>query len=256
MGALALATSPANAQELSGLVFSTDGGAPIEGAEVWLLDAKMVPLNSALSNQFGHFTIRVVAPRARLLVARHPGFLSSSPLVLEQARNDQVLLELAPLPSRADKISAAPTANLRVGRVAGIIVDRSSGDPLEGAGVTALASRRSAVSRWDGRFVLGDVAPGVMTLRISHLGHAIREYSFEVEPGLAYDLRVPLDQQAIPLEGVTVSVRSRSAARCGCTPRHKIRWVSGSGAVIGRAPSRFLFGHVFCDTPLELALRW
>ena len=66
IGALALATSPADAQELSGLVFSTGDGAPIEGAAVWLLDAEMVPVDSAVTNRFGHFTFSVVGLRARV----------------------------------------------------------------------------------------------------------------------------------------------------------------------------------------------
>jgi hypothetical protein len=101
----------------------------------------------------------------------------------------------------------------RIAHLRGRVVVSGTNDPVEGALVTLVGSGKTVLSRWDGRFVLGDVQPGLQQMRVEHLAYAGRTWAIEAQPGSAYDARIPIEVEAIALDGIEVSVRSRAVAR-------------------------------------------
>src|SRR6185437_5353594 len=60
------------------------------------------------------------------------------------------------------------------GRIAGRVVETSSGRPLSGAQVVVQGTARGAVSGADGRYVIEAVMPGTHTVMISLVGYSAR----------------------------------------------------------------------------------
>ncbi len=93
--------------------------------------------------------------------------------------------------------------------VFGIIRDQDSGDPIEQALIRIPEADRQALTGRNGFFSMPDVTPGLYAIEVSHIGYRDREIVVRVEGGAAMQVNVELRTDAIPIEGITVSVLPR-----------------------------------------------
>lgn len=98
-------------------------------------------------------------------------------------------------------------------RVAGRVVDAVTGSPVEGVVVRAEGVDRSALSGPEGRYVLVAVPPGPRVLRATRLGYATRRVSVAVPPRGAVTVDIHMAQEALEVEGLTVTADPVSRAR-------------------------------------------
>jgi hypothetical protein len=57
------------------------------------------------------------------------------------------------------------------GKVAGTITDAQTGEPLPGANIQIVGSAMGAVSDLDGRYIILNVPPGAVTVKVSFVGY-------------------------------------------------------------------------------------
>ena len=221
LGLLALTASlwpiAADGQDLRGnvrgFVFGEDTGAPMDGAFIRLLSRHLESLETTTTDRLGRFAFQVDRPDLYVVVAEKDGYLGAP----QQIEVTPIALATVGVTIGMKALGGAQApavdSDERTARVRGQVIEASSGTPLEGAEVRLVESGRSALTRFDGRFDLGSVDPGTHRLRVEHLGFESREWATELEPGSDYDVQVPIAQQAIPIEGIEVTVRSRAVAR-------------------------------------------
>jgi TonB-dependent receptor-like protein/carboxypeptidase family protein len=92
------------------------------------------------------------------------------------------------------------------GRIAGRVVDASSGTPIPGAQVTVEGTAISSIADWSGRYALEGVpaGPHVITVRMIGYQHkAVRDVM--VEPGAALGLDATLAAAAVEVEAIEVT---------------------------------------------------
>ena len=59
---------------------------------------------------------------------------------------------------------AAPT-----GKIVGQLLDAETGQPIAGASVMVVGTKRGAVTDFDGRYIIGQIEPGTYSVKITHL---------------------------------------------------------------------------------------
>ena len=92
-----------------------------------------------------------------------------------------------------------------VGTVAGAVTDKMTGAALAGAQVSVGgATRLSAVTGADGRFLIEGVPAGETTARARHIGYATVALSVTVVSGQTATADFQLQAQAVELEGLVV----------------------------------------------------
>ena len=107
--------------------------------------------------------------------------------------------------------------------VTGRVIDRTTGEGVEGAGVRLMDTDFGMVTNASGLFQFAEVAAGTYVLRVSHLAYGDHETQVEVaEDDLA--LRVDLSQEAIELERIVVTGESseQRSLRTSGTSSHVI----------------------------------
>jgi outer membrane receptor for ferrienterochelin and colicin len=92
------------------------------------------------------------------------------------------------------------------GKIAGVIIDKDTGEPLPGVAVVIVGSTMGAAANENGQYFILNVLPGVYTLRATLIGYA----STEVEKvSVSLDLTTTIDFQlvseAVEVRGVTVT---------------------------------------------------
>ena len=103
----------------------------------------------------------------------------------------------APLPAMtAGYLLLASTLSLSAqegSTIAGTVVEEGSGVPLEGATITVLEHGPKAEADLNGHFLLNNLAPGKITLRIDQPGYATVVEAIEIAPTemLFYQVRLP-----------------------------------------------------------------
>ncbi|HET8622648.1 MAG TPA: SusC/RagA family TonB-linked outer membrane protein [Gemmatimonadales bacterium] len=83
-----------------------------------------------------------------------------------------------------------------VGTIQGTVTD-SAAQPIQG--VTVSIGSRSAVSRPDGRYTLGNVPAGSGTVQARMIGYTLADQAYTLAPGQALDLDIVMNPQAIEL---------------------------------------------------------
>jgi len=91
-----------------------------------------------------------------------------------------------------------------VGKVTGVVKDRTTAAPLAGAQVTVLGTRLVAVTDAAGGFALDGIPVGTVTLRARTIGYGSGEQAVSVATGEATTADFELQPQAVELEGVVV----------------------------------------------------
>ena len=95
---------------------------------------------------------------------------------------------------------ASPIWPGTTGKIAGVITDKSTGDPLIGANIIILGTSLGAATDLDGRYTILEVPPGVYQVQITYIGY---------RKILVDDIRVFIDQTArvdVQLESEAVEV--------------------------------------------------
>lgn len=97
----------------------------------------------------------------------------------------------------------------KTGTLVGRIVDAESRAPVDGAAVRLREAGVSVLSNERGYFSLGQRPAGVHYVEVERLGFASREVPVHVAGDLTQAVEIELSQQAIELEGISVSVAPR-----------------------------------------------
>lgn len=111
-------------------------------------------------------------------------------------------------------LAMTPTSGLDAGLmtgIVGVVTDQVSGDPIPEVVVNVPRAGRIARTGAEGRFSVGELAPGRHEIRFSHLGYAERTESIDVRMGRVTTVRVVLDVNAIALDPIEVAVDRRDA---------------------------------------------
>ena len=212
---LALIATPSlvASQNVRGFVFGQESGAPMSNVFIRLLSRTLQPLDTARTDMLGRFSFRAAGPERYVIVAELNGY-GATPQVVEVSP-----IAMAKVSVTIGMVSMG-TADVeetlgdeRIAHIRGRVFVAGSNDGVEGAEVTDLSTGRMVLTRHDGRFVLGDVRPGPVRVRVGHLAYMPREWAVDTQPGSAYDASIPVEESAISVEGIEVTVRSRAVAR-------------------------------------------
>ncbi len=98
-------------------------------------------------------------------------------------------------------------------RVLGRVVDLVTQHPIPGAEIRA--GEQQAISENDGSFVLGNVPPGRVELRVRRIGYAPAREVLELLPGLERNVGVALEPLPVRLDSVTATVAPGGIAIAG-----------------------------------------
>jgi hypothetical protein len=211
-------SAPIRAQSVVGITWDAVSGQPVPGANVRVLGptGEAVDHRGTVSGADGMFELRLPSHLGPvILVAEKDGYASSGPFPVVPTpgaqRSDRgILLELQHLgASRANfTLMETGTTAERTARVLGWVRERDSGRPIYAAEVTVLQTGQATTTDANGMFVLGGIPPGEVSLGIEHLSFSPEGHVFRSEPGHAYEIQASMAPEAIPLEGIEVSVRS------------------------------------------------
>ncbi|MEL6615044.1 MAG: TonB-dependent receptor [Bacteroidota bacterium] len=113
-----------------------------------------------------------------------------------------LLLVAVPLAATAQTPSSSTSA-----RLAGVVTDAASGQPLAGATVRLVDRERGAVADRDGRFEIGGLASGAAMLRVTSVGYAADERAVTLASGETLRVDIALAPEATDLDVVTVTGR-------------------------------------------------
>jgi carboxypeptidase family protein/TonB-dependent receptor-like protein len=200
------------AQVIRGIVFDETGGAPIPGVTVTILTTDLKAVDSATTGTLGSFAITLAQGRY-LISAGREGWISSPPEGLDLGEGGEVQVTLGLQAARPTvDVSRTPTST-GVSYVLGRIIDQETGAPISTATVVLADMGRTVTSGVDGRFRFGDAPPGAHSVRVEAMGYAPTQVPIETEAGIAHHVLIPLADQPIEVEGITVTTRSRLSAR-------------------------------------------
>lgn len=118
-----------------------------------------------------------------------------------------VLLALVALLASASAWAQGPA------RLAGRVLDGVTQGPV--AGAELVAGELRAVTGADGSFVLGNVPPGRVELRIRRIGYAAAREAIDLAPGLERTVSLVLQPLAVQLESLTVAAAPGALAIAG-----------------------------------------
>lgn len=109
------------------------------------------------------------------------------------------------------------------GVLRGEVVDQVTGNPVSGALVRVPQAQKSSITDGNGDFVVDQLDNGTYTMQVEMVGYVSREEPFRIEGGQATQVWVPLAGDAIELDPITVTVRSRNLERVGFYRREEGR---------------------------------
>ena len=110
----------------------------------------------------------------------------------------------------------AGAAHAQTGTVAGLVVDRSTGEAIAAAQVTVMGTNIGTLTQENGRFLLQNVPAGNQVIRVERVGLTTVEREVTVTAGQTQDITIRLNSQAIPLQEIVVTGVS------GATQRAKV----------------------------------
>ena len=121
------------------------------------------------------------------------------PLVLGAGAVKSLTLTLAP-----------PTEEGNSGTVTGVVLDGSSGEPVDGATVLLPDLGQTAITNEFGRFTFPSLPPGPLELRVTRLGYTPADGAVEVQFARTVHTEVRLSTEPIELDPIEVTaVRQR-----------------------------------------------
>ena len=187
---------------LTGQVVDSLSGEVLVGAplSVRFLDPRRdgTPYHEArVSSGTGGYYVYCDAPRGQTVRIRPalPG---------ARVEDDVTFVALSPV-ERQDVVVRLSTEQAQ-GGVFGLIRDARTGQGIEAADIRVQDTDYRAMTNSNGFFAIPDVRPGLYAVTVGHLAYQDREVVVRIDGGQAYQVDVDLEVDAIPLEGITVSV--------------------------------------------------
>lgn len=127
------------------------------------------------------------------------------------------------------------------GKIAGKVIDKSTGDPLPGANILIVGTTIGAAANLDGNFTILHVPPGTYTIRVTMMGYAKTNVSdvrvridqttkvnFELQPeAIAGEAVTVVAERKIVKEDVATSVAAVSDAEIGALPLNSVNEIVG-----------------------------
>jgi hypothetical protein len=116
------------------------------------------------------------------------------------------------------------------GTLHGLVLSATSGKPIDAVAVTLSGTSFRAESDGRGRFTFAKVPAGTYLISAEHLGFGRHSATIEIPAGQIVDLTLTLDERAIELDtlNVTVTTRSRWLSMNGFYDRRLEGGLSGS----------------------------
>lgn len=121
-----------------------------------------------------------------------------------RVEDDLTFVALSPV-ERQDLLVGLSTEQGESG-LFGVVRDAQSGQAIEAAEIRIQDTPHRALTNSNGFYALPGVEPGLYVVEVGHLAYANREVVVRVDGGQAYEVDVSLEVDAIPLEGITVTV--------------------------------------------------
>jgi hypothetical protein len=193
---------PATQGVLAGLVTDSLSGIPLRGARAKIAwqgpDDPTARSAEVVADKDGLFAFCAVPADVVVLLSATLG--KTSPAVAVPIEAGMLHIESIRLP-----LSDPGKTGILVGRV----VDAESRAPVDGATVRLEEAGTTVLTNERGYFSLGERAAGVHYVQLERLGYASREVPIHVAGNLTQAVEIELSQQAIQLEGISVSVAPR-----------------------------------------------
>ena len=102
-------------------------------------------------------------------------------------------------------LSTLMQAQTTTGRIAGIVIDKETGEPLPGANVVVVGTNLGAATDLNGEFLILNVPVGVYTVKASFVGYSdVSIENIRVRIGLTERLTFALSSTAIQAQAVTI----------------------------------------------------
>jgi len=101
-------------------------------------------------------------------------------------------------------VAAVPAA-AQVGNVTGMVVDATSGAPINGAQVQIQGTQRGELTNAQGRFLILNVPTGQQTVRVTYIGYGTDQATVDVTEGGTASVDFQLDVSAVTLDEVVVT---------------------------------------------------
>ncbi len=95
------------------------------------------------------------------------------------------------------------------GKITGKVVDASTGDALFNVNILVVGTSRGAVSDFDGKFTIDNIAAGKHTLRASLIGYENKEGKVEVKDAQTVNINFKLTSTSVQIKGVEVMGESK-----------------------------------------------
>lgn len=121
-----------------------------------------------------------------------------------RAEDDVTFVALSPVEWR--DVSVGLSTEQGASGIFGVIRDAHSGAAIEAAEIVLQDGGGRALTNSNGFYAIPGVEPGLHVVTVSHLAYRTREVVVRVDGGQAYEVGMTLEVDAIPLEGITVTV--------------------------------------------------
>ncbi len=96
----------------------------------------------------------------------------------------------------------------QTGQIQGTVANAATRSPLPGAAVSVMGTSLGAMTDIGGKYRIDQVPPGTYNIKFSMIGSkALVRTTVSVSPGRVTELSVSLEEEAVTLEGVTVTAR-------------------------------------------------
>lgn len=197
-----LVVDPATQGVLAGVVTDSLSGIPLRGARAkiaWQAPGDAVARTAeVVADKDGLFAFCAVPADVVVLLSATLGKTSPAVAVPIEAG----MLHIEP-------IRLALSNPGKTGVLVGRVVDAESRSPVDGVAVRLKEAETTVITNERGYFSLGERAAGAHYLELERLGYTRREVPVLVAGDLTQAVEIELSQQAVELEGISVSVAPR-----------------------------------------------
>lgn len=105
-------------------------------------------------------------------------------------------------------MQVAEALPLASGRITGIVIDQTTGDPLPGATVMIKGTGIGAATDIDGNFSIPNAPAGAQTLSVTYVGYETLEMPVQVPDGGTVNVRIEMNPETLQGEEVVVTAQA------------------------------------------------